>query len=125
MSDEGAGGMSEGEEGAAIELPGGPGSDIFDLLEGMLGGAPGVGADSPLGGLVDILRRAQSLGQQEVVGQVGGGAVRVTMTGDFDVRAVHIDPAAVDPADVSMLEDLVLAALRDAADAVRRLAMGG
>ncbi len=36
------------------------------------------------------------------------------MTGDFEFRSVHIDPGVVDPADVTMLEDLVLAALRDA-----------
>ena len=104
--------------------PGPLGPDLMDLLEGMLGGGSGnsIGA---LGGLGDMVRRAQELGQQEVVGQAGGGVVRVTMSGDFDVRSVHIDPAAVDPEDVSMLEDLVLAAFRDAADAARRLAFGG
>lgn len=52
--------------------------------------------------------------QQEVEGQAGGGAVRVTVTGGMEFRSVRIDPSAVDPDDVGMLEDLVLAAVRDA-----------
>ena len=44
----------------------------------------------------------------------GGGAVTITMNGHKQARAVKIDPAAVDPSDVEMLEDLVLAAVRDA-----------
>jgi nucleoid-associated protein EbfC len=52
--------------------------------------------------------------RQSVEGQSGGGAVRVTMTGGGEVTRVSIAPAAVDPADVEMLEDLVLAAFHDA-----------
>jgi DNA-binding YbaB/EbfC family protein len=44
----------------------------------------------------------------------GGGAVRVVITGAQEVRAVEIDPGAVDPAEVEMLQDLVLAAINDA-----------
>jgi len=65
---------------------------------------------------------------QMVEGRSGGGAVKVTMTGDMEFKSVTIDPAAVDPADVGMLEDLVLAALRDAMTEVNKLkegAMGG
>lgn len=50
----------------------------------------------------------------EVTGQAGGGAVSVTVTGGLDFRSVTIRPDAVDPDDVEMLEDLVLAALNDA-----------
>jgi DNA-binding YbaB/EbfC family protein len=53
-----------------------------------------------------------------LVGSAGGGKVAVTITGTGEVTAVRIDPSVVDPADVEMLEDLVLAALRDAANAV-------
>lgn len=60
-----------------------------------------------------------------VTGKAGGGAVTVDVTGDLDFQSVHIDPAAVDPADVSMLEDLVLAALRDAADQLEEIQAGG
>ncbi|HEX9687505.1 MAG TPA: YbaB/EbfC family nucleoid-associated protein [Thermoanaerobaculia bacterium] len=47
-------------------------------------------------------------------GSAGGGLVRIEMTGAKEVVAVRIDPSAVDPSDVDTLQDLVLAALRDA-----------
>lgn len=89
-------------------------------------GGPG-GFD--LGGL---LAQAQSMQQQlveaqtrvaaqSVEGQSGGGVVRVTMTGGFEFTSVRIDPSAVDPSDVEMLQDLVLAAIRDAVGKVNAL----
>ncbi len=54
------------------------------------------------------------LGQAEVDGAAGGGMVRVTMTGKGEVKRLKIDPALVDPAEVEVLEDLVVAALADA-----------
>ena len=57
--------------------------------------------------------QAATLGA-EVTGRSGGGAVEIDVTGGLEFRAVRIRPDAVDPADVSMLEDLVLAALIDA-----------
>jgi len=65
---------------------------------------------------------------QEVEGQSGGGVVKIRVTGGMDFRGVTIDPSAVDPDDVAMLEDLVLAAIHDAvakAGAVSEQAMGG
>jgi nucleoid-associated protein EbfC len=56
--------------------------------------------------------------EETVEGSAGGGAVRVTMTGAGEVTAVHIEPSVVDPQDVEFLEDLVLAALRDASTRV-------
>ena len=44
----------------------------------------------------------------------GGGAVRVVISSALEVRLIEIDPAAVDPAEVEMLQDLVLAAVNDA-----------
>jgi DNA-binding YbaB/EbfC family protein len=55
------------------------------------------------------------LAQTEVVGTAGGGLVTATVTGSGDVLSVKIDPSAVDPDDVESLEDLVVAAIRDAA----------
>jgi DNA-binding YbaB/EbfC family protein len=52
----------------------------------------------------------------EVIGRAGGGAVTITVSGGLDFRRVEISPDAVDPDDVGMLEDLVLAALNDAMD---------
>ncbi len=57
--------------------------------------------------------------QAVVEGQAGGGAVTIEVTGAMEFRAVRIRPDAVDPDDVELLADLVLAALHDA---VRRIA---
>ena len=63
--------------------------------------------------------------EQEVEGQSGGGVVRVKVTGGMEFRSVKIDPSAVDPADVEMLEDLVLAAIHDATHKVQELTQEG
>ena len=52
--------------------------------------------------------------ETEVEGVAGGGAVKIRMTGGGEFLSVRIAPSAVDPEDVEMLEDLVLAALNDA-----------
>ena len=59
------------------------------------------------------------LAETEVTGTSGGGLVTVTVTGTGEVTAVKIDPKAVDPDDVETLEDLLLAALHNAAEAAR------
>ena len=62
------------------------------------------------------LMEAQSkLAETEVHGTAGGGLVSAVVTGSGDVVSVKIDPKAVDPDDVESLEDLVVAAIRDAA----------
>ena len=63
----------------------------------------------------------------EVSGSAGGGMVTATVTGSGDLKSLKIDPAAVDPEDVEMLEDLVVAAVaeaRRAADALSQEKMG-
>lgn len=50
----------------------------------------------------------------EITGEAGAGLVKVTMNGKSDMRRIKIDPKIVDPADTEMLEDLILAATRDA-----------
>jgi DNA-binding YbaB/EbfC family protein len=55
-----------------------------------------------------------ALAEMTVEGTAGGGVVRVTMNGQRDVVAVSIAPEAVEEADVAMLEDMLLSALRDA-----------
>jgi DNA-binding protein YbaB len=84
-------------------------------LGGGLGG--GLGALGGLGGLGGGLGGQPSA---EIVGTAGGGAVRIRATGDLEFIAVEIDPAVVDPDDVAVLEDLVLAAVRDVAEQLRR-----
>ena len=87
----------------------------------------------------DLLKQAQKMQEQlmeaqaaaadqVIEGQAGGGVVKVTVTGGMEFQSVQIDPDAVDPDDVAMLEDLVLAAIHDAVARVNELsqqAMGG
>ncbi len=50
----------------------------------------------------------------EIVGAAGGGLVTATLTGKGELRRLKIDPALVDPSEVEVLEDLVIAAVNDA-----------
>jgi nucleoid-associated protein EbfC len=94
------------------------------------GGLPDFGSLlSQLGQVQETLRQAQQEAAETTVeGSAGGGAVRVTVTGGLEFRSISIDPAVVDPDDVEMLEDLVLAAARDAVEKAHALtseAIGG
>jgi nucleoid-associated protein EbfC len=63
-----------------------------------------------------------------VEGSSGGGAVKAKVTGELVFQEITIDPSVVDPDDVEMLQDLVLAAIRNAVDnanEVNRQALGG
>jgi DNA-binding YbaB/EbfC family protein len=69
------------------------------------------------------LEAAQAeLAETEVTGTAGGGLVTVTMLGSGELTAVTIDAKVVDPEDVETLQDLVVAAVRDASRAVSELA---
>lgn len=70
----------------------------------------------------NMARVQQELRDTTVEASVGGGAVRVVMTGAQDLRAVEIDPATVDASDVELLQDLVFAAVTDALAQSKRLA---
>ena len=69
----------------------------------------------------DMARVEEELQAARLEGSAGGGAVRVVVTGKRDVVSVMIDPAAVDPDDVEMLQDLVQAAMKEALDTSRDL----
>jgi nucleoid-associated protein EbfC len=56
----------------------------------------------------------QEIAATEVTGSAGGGMVTATVSGNGDLKQIKIDPAAVDPDDVEMLEDLVVAAVTEA-----------
>lgn len=56
----------------------------------------------------------ETLDKVEITGSAGGGMVSVTMTGKGEMRKVKIDPKLADPADVEVLEDLIVAAGNDA-----------
>src|SRR5256885_14928176 len=64
----------------------------------------------------------EALGQKTVTGTAGGGVVEVVVNGHQKVLSVTVKPEVVDPADVDMLQDLVLAAVNDAMDKARELA---
>ena len=64
----------------------------------------------------------QELEETEVQGSAGGGVVTATANGQRALLSIKIDPSAVDPEDVEMLEDLVLTAVQDALDKSAALA---
>ncbi len=70
----------------------------------------------------EMERIQAELATTEVDGSAGGGVVKAVVTGKQELVSVTIDPAAVDPADVEMLQDLVTAAVNDALEASRRVA---
>ena len=70
----------------------------------------------------------EKLKEERVEATAGGGMVRVVMTGDMRVETLSIDPDAVDPEDVEMLQDMVIAAVNEAlrsAEEIQQKAMGG
>ncbi len=64
----------------------------------------------------------QELDETIVEGTAGGGVVRAEVTGQRALRGIKIDPSTVDPEDVEMLEDLVVAAVQDAMERAQELA---
>lgn len=69
-----------------------------------------------------MMQAQEQLGQETVTVSVGGGAVTVVMTGQQELRSIKISPEAANPADVEMLQDLVLAAVNEAMAKSRDLA---
>ena len=69
----------------------------------------------------DLARVQQELAETTVEGSSGGGVVKAVANGKQELVSVTIDPSAVDPADVEMLQDLVVAAVNDALRAARQL----
>ena len=63
-----------------------------------------------------LMKIQQELAETVVEGTAGGGVVKVTVTGQREFQGIKIDPSAVDPDDVEMLEDLISAAVKDAMD---------
>lgn len=66
----------------------------------------------------DMLDAQEELKELEVTGSAAGGLVEVTMTCDGKMTGVSIQPDAVDPDDIEMLEDLIVAAYNDASSQV-------
>ncbi|RAQ98214.1 YbaB/EbfC family nucleoid-associated protein [Thermogemmatispora tikiterensis] len=56
----------------------------------------------------------EELEQSQFSGSAGGGAVTITMKGNYEITAIKIDPEAVNPEDIGELETMLLAAAKDA-----------
>ncbi len=69
----------------------------------------------------DMLAAQQALASMEVEGSAGGGMVKAVVTGSGELRSVSIAPDVVDPDDIEMLEDLVVAAVTEAMRASQEL----
>ena len=92
------------------------------------GAAGGFDLGSLFGMANEMLAAQQAAATESVVGSAGGGLVQITVTGGGEFTGVRLAPEAVDPSDIAMLEDLIVAALRDAMAKVQQLqsgAMGG
>jgi nucleoid-associated protein EbfC len=75
--------------------------------------------------LQEQMLKAQEEAKQKIVeASAGGGMVTVTITGGFEVKAIKIDPACIDPKDPSMLQDLIIAAINQAIAKAQELQAG-
>ncbi len=70
----------------------------------------------------DMAKIQEDLANEVVEASAGGGMVTVQVSGALEIKSVKIDPAAVDPTDVEMLEDMVLAAANEALRSAQELA---
>jgi DNA-binding YbaB/EbfC family protein len=70
----------------------------------------------------EMMAAQESLKDEVVEASAGGGMVTVKVTGDLEVKAITIDPQAVDPEDVELLQDMVLAAVNEALRSAQELA---
>lgn len=86
------------------------------------GGYPGMGGGMNMNNMMKQVQKMQkqmedaqkTLEESEYTATAGGGAVEVTVTGKKVLTKVKLDPDAVDPDDVEMLEDLIMVAVNDA-----------
>ena len=74
------------------------------------GGFPGI----PGGNMQQLMRQAQKMQQQMMKAQAGGGAVSCKVSGKRQLLSLTIDKDAVDPEEVEMLQDMIVAAVNDA-----------
>ena len=104
----------------------GKGSSLGGLGGGGGMGMPG-GAKSGLAGQLQAMQKQmleaqEALGEKTVEVTAGGGAIKVVMTGHQKLQSITIDPEVVNPEDVEMLQDLIVAAVNEAVDASQNLA---
>ena len=93
------------------------------------GGFPGGGMPGNMNNLMKQAQRMQrqmeetqkELEEKEITATAGGGAVEVTITGKKEITKVKLSPEVVDPDDIEMLEDLVVAAVNEAIRQIEEL----
>ena len=76
----------------------------------------------------EMLKAQEELKGEVVEASAGGGMVKVKIGGDLEIKEIAIDPGAIDPDDLEMLQDMVLAAINEAIRSAQELAnskMGG
>jgi nucleoid-associated protein EbfC len=70
----------------------------------------------------EMVAAQEALKDEVVEASAGGGMVTVKVSGDLEVKSISIDPEAVDPEDVELLQDMVLAAVNEGLRAAQELA---
>ncbi|MCL4423988.1 MAG: YbaB/EbfC family nucleoid-associated protein [Firmicutes bacterium] len=70
----------------------------------------------------EMLKAQEELGNKTVEGSAGGGAVRAVVSGKQELKSIEIKPEAVDPEDLELLQDLIVAAVNDALKKSQELA---
>ncbi|RDB61522.1 nucleoid-associated protein [Gordonibacter sp. 28C] len=86
------------------------------------GGFPGGGGMGNMGAMMkqaqkmqaDLAKAQEEIKDMEFEATAGGGMVKAVATGDMAIKSITIDPEAVDPEDVDLLQDMVLAAVNEA-----------
>ena len=91
------------------------------MAKGFCGRMPGMGGGMNMNMLKqaqkmqqDMMRMQQELQEKEYQAAAGGGVVSATVNGKHELRNLVIDPEAVDPEDVEMLQDMIVAAVNEA-----------
>lgn len=100
-------GFSLGGGGGGLGLPGGAKGGLAGQLQAMQ---------------KQMMETQEALGSKTVEVSAGGGAITVVMTGHQKLQSIKIDPEVVNPEDVEMLQDLIVAAINEAVEASQNLA---
>ena len=99
--------LGKGGGGGGLNMPGGAKGGMANQLQAMQ---------------QQMLEAQEALGDKTVEVSAGGGAITVVMTGHQKLQSITIDPEVVDPEDVEMLQDLIVAAVNEAVDSSQNLA---
>jgi len=69
----------------------------------------------------EMVKTQEALGDETISVTAGGGAIEVVITGHQRIQSISIDPEVVDPEDVEMLQDLIVAAINEAVEASQKM----